>query len=60
MQNMENEGFFPLFIRATVKPRNFYLKHTKKSDHQCKNINISEQDNPSGKIKALFIECKWR
>lgn len=61
MQNMENEGFFPLFIRATVKPRNFYLKHTKKVTINAKiSIYQSKTINPCGKIKALFIECKWR
>jgi len=62
MQNMENEGFFPLFIRTTVKPRNFYLKHTKKvtinakiSIYQSKTIYVERSKHCSSSVNGVRI-----
>lgn len=52
-------GILSIIYKDNRKTKKLLLETRKNSDHQCKNINISAQDNPSGKIKALFIECKW-
>lgn len=52
-------GILSIIYKDNRQTKKLLLETHKKSDHKCKNINMSEQDNPSGKIIALFIECKW-
>lgn len=61
MQNMENEGLVSLFIRTTVKPVNFYLKHKKVtinakiSIDQIKAIHVERSERCSSSLNVVRI-----